>query len=271
MYQPRGNWEYFNGLLSEKTRSVIVSTFTSMIDVLNRGVLRDLFCDGTNLTPEAIFEGKIILIDLSVKEFADVGVFAQVLWKIAFQKSMERRDTVENPRPAFLWMDEAQCFVTSGDMQFQTTCRAARVATVMLTQNISNFYAALGSGEKGRAEADSLFANLNTKSFHAQGDPVTNDWAASIIGRSRQFLTNASNSFEPGDNWTRTLGLGGEPRSTCGVSETIDFEVQPRAFTTLRKGGPANDWMVDGYLFQGGRRFRGSGRTWMKVAFSQRS
>ncbi|MFI4855552.1 MAG: hypothetical protein ACIAQF_11315 [Phycisphaerales bacterium JB065] len=107
--------------LSDKTRSVIVSTFTSMVDVLNRGILRELFCEDTNLVPEGTQDGRIILIDLPVKEFAEVGQFAQVLWKHAFQRSSERRSIAESPRPVFLWSDEAQHFVTSYDMQFQTT------------------------------------------------------------------------------------------------------------------------------------------------------
>jgi len=256
--------------LSEKTRSVIVSTFTSMVDVLNRGDVRELFCGETNITPEAIRDGAIILVDLPVKEFGEIGQFAQVLWKIAFQKSIERREVSDNTRPVFLWADEAQFFVTSGDMQFQTTCRSARVATVMLTQNISNFYAALGGTEKGKAETDSLFANLNTKVFHANGDPVTNDWAASIIGRSRQFFTNASSSYEP-HNWLSSMtGYTNASHVSAGLSETMEFEVQPRVFTTLRKGGPANAWQVDGVVFQGGRRFARSGKTWLKVSFAQR-
>lgn len=40
--------------LSEKTRSIIVSTFTSMIDVFNRGILRELFCTTTTVSPEDI-------------------------------------------------------------------------------------------------------------------------------------------------------------------------------------------------------------------------
>ena len=130
--------------LSERTRSVVQSTFTSMIDVINRGVLSELFCGATNITPEAIENGAILVIDLPVKEFAEVGQFAQVLWKVAFQRSIERRNLARNGRPVFLWADEAQYFTTTYDMQFQTTCRAARVATVYLTQNISNFYAAPG-------------------------------------------------------------------------------------------------------------------------------
>ncbi len=259
--------------LSDKTRSVVMATFTSMADVLNRGVLRELFCTETNITPKAVEEGKIILIDLPVKEYAEVGQFAHVLWKYSFQRSIERRDVMANPRPVFLWADEAQHFVTSYDMQFQTTCRAARVATVYLTQNVSNFYAALGGGDKGRTEADSLFANLNTKIFHANGDPVTNEWAASLIGRSKQLFANGNNTYSPEDNMNAMLGLpvfGPVGHTSAGFSESYEYEVQPAAFTRLRTGGPAHGWEVDGIVFQNGRVFSGSGRTWLPVTFRQR-
>src|SRR5665213_247054 len=62
--------------LSDKTRSIVVSTCTSMVDVLNRGILRELFCGETNITPKDIEDGKIIVVDLPVKEFGDVGQFA---------------------------------------------------------------------------------------------------------------------------------------------------------------------------------------------------
>ncbi len=254
--------------LSDRTRSVIVSTFTSMIDVLNRGVLSDLFAGATNITPDAAVDGAIIVIDLPVKEFAEVGQFAQVLWKVAFQRAMERRNLRKNPRPVFLWADEAQFFTTGCDMSFQTTCRAARVATVYLTQNVSNFYAALGGSSLGKVQADSLFANLNTKIFHANGDPVTNDWAASLIGRCRQFLTN-SNSTQQSADWFNNCGMQQGPTTSAGVSETIEFEVQPRRFTTLRRGGRANRKQVDGIIFAGGKQFKTTGRTWMPVTFRQ--
>lgn len=258
--------------LSDKTRSVVTSTFTSMTDVLNRGILRELFCGETTLAPEATEAGKIILVDLPVKEFAEVGQFAQVLWKHAFQRSIERRSISESPRPVFLWADEAQHFVTSYDMQFQTTCRAARVATVLLSQNYSNFIAALGGGEKGRAETDSLLANLNTKVMHANGDPVTNEWAAGLIGRSRQFMASGNSSYSAEDEANAAIGMGWLPRSgssTAGFSEVFEYEVQPREFTRLRTGGPANGGLVDAIVFQNGRTFKESGRNWLPVTFKQ--
>ncbi|MBE7508551.1 MAG: TraM recognition domain-containing protein [Planctomycetia bacterium] len=259
--------------LAERTRSVIQATFMGWADMLNRGLLRELFCTDTTITPEAVENGKIILIDLPVKEFGEVGQFAQVLFKYCFQRSIERRNVAESPRPVFLWADEAQHFITSYDMQFQTTCRSARVATVNLTQNVSNVYAALGGGDKGRAEADSLFANLNTKIFHANGDPVTNEWAASLIGRARQFLASGNSSYDNDHRWAAAVGLDwldGGGSTSAGFSETFEYEVQPREFTRLRTGGPANGWIVDGIVFQNGRTFAASGRTWLKTAFRQR-
>ncbi len=259
--------------LSDKTRSVIVSTFTSMVDVLNRGILRELFSGQTNITPEAAQDGKVILIDLPVKEYAEIGQFAQVLWKHAFQRSIERRDVAQNGRPCFVFVDEAQHFVTAYDMQFQTTCRAVRVATVLLSQNYSNFIAALGGGEQGRAETDSLLANLNTKILHANGDPVTNEWAASLIGRSRQFLASGNTSHDADDEWSASLGLdwlGGVGTTSAGFNETYEYEVQPREFTQLRTGGPANDWMVDAIVFQNGKVFGATDRTWLRTSFRQK-
>lgn len=256
--------------LSEKTRSVIVSTFTSMADLFLRGILRDLFSSDTNITPEAVQAGQLILIDLPVKEFAEVGQFAQVLWKYAFQRSIERRDVTQSPRPCFLWADEAQHFVTSYDMQFAATCRAARVANVLLSQNVSSFYAALGGNEKGKAEATSLFANLNTKIFHAQADPVTNEWASSLIGRTRQFFSNGNNSYSPDDCLSSMMGMAPAGNTTAGFSESMEFELQPSAFTRLRTGGQANNGIVDAIIFQNGRRFNDSGRCWMPVTFQQK-
>ena len=35
-------------------------------------------------------------------------------------------------------------------------------------------------------------------------------------------------------------------------------------------GGPENDGLVDGVVFQNGRRFQQSGRTWLSVTFEQK-
>jgi len=257
--------------LSEKTRSVVVSTFTSMVDVLARGLLKRLFCANTTVRPEIVQDGKILLVDLSVKTYAEVGQFAQVLWKHAFQRSIERRPVTDDARPVFLWADEAQYFVTAMDTQFATTCRASRVAIVFLTQNISNFEAALGGNEKAKAETASLFGNLNTKLFHCQSDPVTNQWASNLIGRSLQHFANSNASNNSQDWAAASLGLCLPGQESAGFSEAYEFEVQHGDFSRLRTGGPEHSWEVDAVLFQNGAKFRRTLRPWMPVTFNQRS
>jgi len=255
--------------LSDKTRSVIVSTFTSLIDCINRGVLHETFGGETTFTPDASADGRIIVCDLSVKEHGQVGQIANVLLKHCWQLAMERRNVLESPRPVFLFADEAQHFLVSGDMMFLTTCRSAKVATILATQNLPNIYAALGAGEKGRAEGDSILGNLCTKVFHANTDPVTNQFASTIIGRTRHFMASGNTSTP--ENWvSRAMGFREEGTSTAGFSETMDLEVEPSAFTRLRTGGPEHGWCVDGIVVQSGKVFRDTGKIWRLATFAQR-
>lgn len=259
--------------MAEKTRSIHISGFTSMVDVLNRSPLRELLCGETNITPEACEQGKIILLDLPILDFREVGLYAQTIWKVAFQRSIERRDTKASPRPVMLWADEAHHFVLpSYDMLFATTCRSARVAMILLSQNISNFFAALGGSEKGRAEATSLFSNLNSKILCANAEPVNNEWAAGVIGRTRRVLASGNQSYSAEDERMASLGLdwlGKTGSTSSGFSEAWEHEVEPSVFSKLRMGGPPH-WLVDAIVFQNGRVFSETGKSWMRVSFQQR-
>jgi hypothetical protein len=155
-------------------------------------------------------------------------------------------------------------------MPFQTTARASRVANVILTQSISNFYAvADGEGQKGKAEVDSLVGNLNLKIFHGNGDSATNLWCSELIGKSRQFFYNASSGRQSEDVYSSLFG-GGGGQSSGGVSEQLDYDVPPSTFLQMRNGGPANDFTVDGLLFSPVMRFGREGKNYLPVSFRQR-
>ena len=255
--------------LSEKTRSIVLSTLTSMLDVLNRGVVRELLSPSeTTVRPEMACDGKIILVDMPLKLFGEVGQFVQTVWKYCFQQSMERRDVASNPRPVFIVVDESHLLATSSDQVFQTTARSSRTAVVYATQSISNYLAAFG-GEQSEAEVHSLLGNLQTQFFHQQADIRTNQYAAELIGRTKQFFMNMNSNRGPTD-WGSLL-LGGQPDtgSSSGMSEQYEFEVQPSEFTTLRQGGPP-DWLVDAIVVRGGKRFAQTSRPWLPVTIKQR-
>jgi hypothetical protein len=254
-------------LLADKTRSIIVTMFTSMADTFLRGRMYDLFSTKLTIVPEMSDQlGKIIILDLPVNEYGESGRFAQVLFKYVWQKAMLRRNEQQNPNPVFLWADESHNFCGSFDMKFQAEARSKRACTVYLTQNLPNYYAAFGGGDKGKHEADSLLGNLDTKVFHANGDPVTNQWAADVIGKSwhRHTTTNT------GTSESTQQGQGRQNSMSAGTSESYDYDVPPADFTKLRKGGASNDFLVEGYLFKTGRAWSLTGKSYMKIRFDQR-
>jgi type IV secretory pathway TraG/TraD family ATPase VirD4 len=251
----------FPGLANE-TRSAIVSIFTSMADCFLRGTLRKLFCTDTNFTREDTFDGKIIVLNLPVKEHNELGQFAQVLFKYIWQRAVERRippgtdrATAEQTiRPVFLWADESQFFANSYDALFQSTARSSRACTVYLTQNLPSYFSAFG-GANSRAEVEAFVGNLQTKIFHANGDPTTNNWAADSIGRTRQM--NFSGSLS--EQLSRGQGNAGLNQS-AGGTQVVEYVVQPQEFTVLRTGGEECELKVDGIIFQGGRRWLTPGK-----------
>lgn len=250
--------------LAEETRSVIKSMFTGMATRFLRGALYPLFCTETNIEPDDTYRvGKIIILDLPVKEFMKVGQSAQVLFKYMFQQAVERRDVSQYPRPVFLWADEAQNFISSYDMRFQETARSSRACTVYLTQNLSNYYKEMG-GETGRAAVDSLMGNLQTKIFHQNGDFQTNSWAADQIGRTWQTKINPGMSQRD-----RSSGFAdSQYNSNFNSSRSVEYDILPREFTTLKTGGPP-DFCSEAIIFQGGRIWAAEDKTWMKLAFNQ--
>lgn len=233
--------------ISSRTRSGIVSMFSTTTDVLLRRPFRMLFSEAPEnremiAYPELTHHGAVVVMHLPVKEFGDAGRAAQVVYKYIWQQATERRDVKANPRPVFLWVDEAQNFATDYDMQFQATARSSRACTVYLTQNLPNYYAEMGN----RDRVNSLIGNLQTKIWHANSDPETNTHAAEVIGRSWQTRSGESQSIGG-----QSISLG-ESRS-----ESLDFDVIPQTFTRLSKGGPENGNTVSGIVFQNGRTWGG--------------
>ena len=241
--------------MDNRPRSSIVSLFTTLADSFLRGKLRKLFSSETTVIPDHATLGRIIIVDLPIKEWGELGQYAAVLMKFMTQKALERR-SANDVRPVFIWADEAHYFTTAYDQIFQTTARAARACTVYLTQSYSNYLSALG-GDSARPRVDSLLGNLQTKIFHQNGDTATNHWAAEAIGRKLQYRLSSS-----------TTESHQSSSQTESEQQVVDLDLQPREFTTLWKGGTQHHNFVQGIVFQGGRKWS-NGKIWKRVVFPQ--
>ncbi|MEM6283012.1 MAG: type IV secretory system conjugative DNA transfer family protein [Chloroflexota bacterium] len=253
----RDYWLKHFASLADRTRSSILSSFTTIADVLLHDDMHQLFGTETNLTPEMCYEdGRIILLDMPVREYGRAGVIAQRLFKTLWQRAMLRRPVAEHPRPVMLYVDEAQNFIDEHDVVFQAEARESRVATLYMTQSITNYYAVMGAG--GRDAVQALLGHFQTKIFHANSDVATNEWAASLIGM--QQTTRRS--------WSVSSSGGG---NSIGVShnEMQDYPMQPAEFAWLAKGGPVSHWKTEAVILQSGRVWQGSGTVWLKSRIPQ--
>lgn len=237
-------WMLERPALAPKTRETIDADFTGMFDPLTRGKIGQLFGTGTNLTPQDILDGKVVVIDIPVAKYREVGQYVALIWAQLFQRTVDRRDYVApNSRPVFLWEDEAHYFTIDQDALFQTTARSKGISVVRLTQNLPNFLDAYG--RDGRHKVDTLLGNHATKIFHRNGDPTTNEWAAKVIAKETGYKhsLSASGSIQSASGFN----------SQTSVSEVEEDSCPPKEFIGLKNGGKKNAGIVEGILFQSGR------------------
>lgn len=256
--------------LAYETRTGLLETFRGITDPFERGIVAKHFTKGVNIFPEQTFNsedgrGKIIIVDFPVKNYLGAGILAQGIVKLLWQQAVERRkiETGEPAIPVFLWADESQYFISEYDMMFQTTARSSRACTVYLTQNISNYYAAIG-GKHPAERVNSLLGNLCTKVFHANNDYVTNQWAANSIGKVFRDMS--------GSSFGLPLGKGFIPSISSNTSEQLNYQVEPVEFTTLRGGGTVNDYLVDAYIIATGKKWsddKGKLNNYRAITFHQ--
>jgi TraM recognition site of TraD and TraG len=72
------------------------------------------------------------------------------------------------------------------------------------------------------------------------------------------------------DNRGRNRGHGTSTNTSHGMSEQMDYIIEPGAFSSILKtGGPANDNRVSAVWYQAGRSFRASGGNAMMAEFRQ--
>lgn len=242
--------------LGEKTRSIIEFYFIGFLYRLLKEPVRSLFCrNPSTVTPEDCLNGKIILLNLPVKTFYNVGRDSQVMFKYIWQRAMERRHIKENDRPVFLWADEAQHFLHEYDSEYQATARSSRVSTVYITQNLPNYFANMG-GTKFEHKVKSFLGTLGTKIFHANADIDTNKYASDLIGEAYTEDTSSS------------ITMAGNFSATQGVSYKLERMVRAERFVSLRTGGPLNNYSVDAYIHRQGKTFQ-DGLNFTKTAFKQ--
>lgn len=242
--------------IGDKTRAIIEFCLTSFLQQLLRDPIYSLFARyKSTVTPEDCLRGKIIIVNLPVKTYHKAGQSSQLLFKYIWQRAMEQRDITENPRPVFLWADEAQHFLLEEDTVFQATARSSRIATVYLSQNLPSYFANMG-GDKYRYKVFGLLGTMATKIFHANSEVETNTYASQLIGEAYQY------------DYSKNINMGKNFSMSKGTSLKLESIVRKEEFIQLKTGGPLNKFVCEAYIVMQGKTFS-NGMHFHKAAFHQ--
>ena len=227
---------------SSRTRGIFVLMFAQLTRPFTSRPLRRLFCQETNITPEACFDGKIVIVDLPIQEFRLIGRVAALAWKASFQAAVLRRSQPppgQNLRCSFLYADEFQNFLTERDSEYAAVSRSAGGCTVCLTQNRESLRRVLGSDDT----VDAFLGNMQLK-FFCQNSGETNEYAAKLLGERWKEIQHSGISYGS--------GTGGGHTETA---EQRRYYVEPSRLATLKKGGPANNREVETVVYNGGIQY----------------
>jgi hypothetical protein len=261
--------------IASRTRSSIDVMVRLMYYPFTQGQLRQLFTRANNVSPDDIFAGKIIIVNLPVLQYNELGRIAQALWKYFIQKAIERRKIEDNTAPVFIWADESQYFINEHDQLFLTTARSQRCMSIYLTQNVENYITRLG---ENRTYA--MLGNFQTKIFHQNSDLKTNEYASKVIGKRWQEKesytlgetvsnnmgvntsfginqsvgssgTSAGNSYNVGLSASRSKSFN----SSTTINQMHEYLVQPYSFNCLTNGTSKHDYKVQAFLYKAGQQF----------------
>jgi hypothetical protein len=244
----------------DETRGSIISSVTSQFDTLLREPFRSLLFEGHPITPDWCFAGGIVVVNVPVNQYEAAGKMINQIWKFVFQKAALKRNVNDKLRPTFLWADEAHHFISPYDSEFQSTARSQMIATVYITQNLSLYRAALGSGQSGSDNTRSLLGNLSTKIYHLNPDVETNTHSSQELGKG--WVTRYK-PFSMGDLF-HTDNKDTKPQ------KVYDNIVQIFEFSKLASGGQRFGFRVEGYVHSPGNHKFGWNKDFKKCTFYQK-
>ncbi|MEM9952475.1 MAG: type IV secretory system conjugative DNA transfer family protein [Chloroflexota bacterium] len=236
--------------LAERTRTSIIITLSSMLDMFLTGMLNDLYCTDTTFTPDDLNDGKLIIMDMPINaEGGRTAQIAQFLFKYLSQKFLLRREIHENTPYVCILADEAHRIVSSLDYLLLAEGRESRVSMVYSTQTLDQYYAAL----QGNRDAAEALLNLFTLHIFAANSGNTNRFASQLIGQDERIQHGWQVDSRGG------IGISG--------SSQPDNIMPPWVFSQLRKGGSPS-WVTECIIYRNGRAFS-TGQQFLRVVFPQ--
>lgn len=252
-------------LLGEKTAASIDANVLVAVDKFMHGSVRELVAsEVTNVSPDDVLNGKIVVVDMPVLKYREPGVAVQMAWKLLTLRACLRRTLTPESRPVCVWCDEAQMHaLASVDSMTQAVARSHLLINVAITQNIP----LLQSVIKRREDVLAWINNLSTWFTFANPCKETNEICSARAGYSKHLFGTSSGGGGQFELFDDVMGME-QAGSSYSMTEHWHPDLPPESWHSLRTGAAQNNNLVDCYVLQNGRF--SNGKNWIKTTFKQR-
>jgi len=253
--------------LNDRTRSSITAGVMGLLHALNTGIVRELLCTSTTITPDELErERKWLFVNMPIVP----GDASAAMVNSALKYEMQRYILRRNPGPFdpiyCLFFDEFQKVANSYDAAFLAECRSHKGMMIALTQSLHAMYANMG-GKGGEHLVDSLVTNYGQVVVHTLGDAQSANQFAALLGQRREIFVSTSISSDRPEAWDV---LWGQAPASVSVNESYQNVLQPAVLLSgLRQGGPPDN-IVDGVVIRTGQPFNDTGENYLITSFKQR-
>lgn len=225
----------------DKLQGSISATVSGVLENLRKGPLLRLFSGQSTFTMRDLFlGGKICVVAIPTQGSEawnispNEGKIANGLMQFCFCRAATQSQRENN---VFLISDECQETISHELQRQLAVMREYRVATVLLTQDLSGLDKRFGKDTR-----DTILSKCSTKVFLRQDQAETSEWAAKQIGRFKQERITYT------QNWQK--GSIGHSESRQFVDE---WRVRPEVFAILKEGGNKNNGIVESVVLKKGK------------------
>lgn len=246
----------------------INSTLTAGLSQLIRGEIGHAVNQTIGLwSPEHVVTRLgVLILDCSVHEFGEMGRVMQRLIKSTLVDVIATRNLAQAAHPVVLVQDEIHELIDPRtDPKLMRTLRENRGAVLGATQVVSNMVTACEEARDPHAAATALLGLPGIKAFCSSTDPETLRFAEAVLGATPHTKISVGRSDRSGSGESTRAA---SDRSSNFTTQT-ESDVPAYQISQLKRGGPANRNVVETFVTCGGRVFRSSGKSSLKLAFKQ--
>lgn len=214
-------WREDYARMDNRTASNVRVSLSTALSRFEVGLLADAFCGDSDIFPELLMSGAVLVMDFPVQTEGEDAAIAQKLFKHMAERVLLARNGMAphlRDRPVGVVADEAQNFLHH-DAEFMAQCRSSRVAVVMATQSLPTVYAKVG-GDHPHDRAHYLVSQFATVVLHSCACSETAEWFSRKIGKSVQRRA----SYNESEGTNRSYGM------SMGEGTSWNEQVRPHTF-----------------------------------------